>query len=420
VPEQSLPFIKACFSATRGPLVTAKSTINVNLPTVTADMRCGQVFELMRIWEGGSALAVLDDGQGPVGLIARHTLLQAFAHPVTYALYENRPVRLLMNQDPMVVDAEETIDRVSEQIATDYPDAVDEGFIVTENGRYLGMGTVLQVLDSSVQHARKQIADLENARAAAEHANLAKSAFLANMSHELRTPLNAVLGFADLLASGTAGEVTDQQAEYLGDIQTSGRRLLDLINDLLDLSRAESGRLELLEERTDPAGLIEEVRRMLAPRATAAGISIEMEITTEADVWGDERKLAQVLMNLATNAVKFTPAGGSVTLGLDQGRDGAVTLWVRDTGVGIAPGFRPSLFDPFKQESEGVAREYEGAGLGLTLTKQMVELLGGAVRVESTKGEGSTFTVDIPSGSTAEDRSALRGAEGASPPSASS
>jgi signal transduction histidine kinase len=95
-------------------------------------------------------------------------------------------------------------------------------------------------------------------------------------------------------------------------------------------------------------------------------------------------------------------------------------MTVRDTGVGIAPGFRPSLFDPFKQESEGVAREYEGAGLGLTLTKQMVELLGGAVRVESTKGEGSTFTVDIPSGSTAEDRSALRGAEGASPPSASS
>ena len=396
MPEQSLPFIKACFSATRGPLVTAKSTINVNLPTVTADMRCGQVFELMRIWEGGSALAVLDDGQGPVGLIARHTLLQAFAHPVTYALYENRPVRLLMNQDPMVVDAEETIDRVSEQIATDYPDAVDEGFIVTENGRYLGMGTVLQVLDSSVQHARKQIADLENARAAAEHANLAKSAFLANMSHELRTPLNAVLGFANLLASGTAGEVTDQQAEYLGDIQTSGRRLLDLINDLLDLSRAESGRLELLEERTDPAGLIEEVRRMLAPRATAAGISIEMEITTEADVWGDERKLAQVLMNLATNAVKFTPAGGSVTLGLDQGRDGAVTLWVRDTGVGIPAGEMETVLTPFGRGYDAMIRQIEGSGIGLALTRVLIELHGGSFRLESTPGQGTTALAVLP------------------------
>ncbi|MBK1668254.1 hypothetical protein CKO28_09415 [Rhodovibrio sodomensis] len=380
--------------------MTAKSTINRDLPTLTADMRCGQVFELMRMYESGPALAVVDDRDRPVGLIARHTLLQAFAHPVTYALYENRPVRLLMNRAPLTVDAEETIDRVSEWIANEHPDAVDEGFIVTADRRYLGIGTVLQVLDSSVARARQQIAELESARVAAEHANLAKSAFLANMSHELRTPLNAVLGFTDLLASGMAGTVTERQGEYLRDIQTSGRRLLDLINDLLDLSRAESGQLDVADARVDPARLIAEVQRMLAPRAHAAGVEVLSQPDTRDQIRGDERKLLQVLVNLATNAVKFTPQGGVVTLGVSRTADGGTALWVRDTGVGIPESELDSVLAPFGRGHDAMVRQIEGSGIGLALTRVLVELHGGSLVLDSAPGQGTTAQARLPSGRT--------------------
>lgn len=374
----------------------AKSTIHRDLPTVTADMRCGAVFQVMQQCEGGPALAVLDETDRPTGLIARQTLLQAFAHPVTYALYENRPVRLLMNRDPLIVEADQTIDQLSELIANDQPDAIDEGFVVVEGSRYLGIGTVLQLLDRSVERARTQIAELETARAAAEHANRTKSAFLANMSHELRTPLNAVLGFTDLLASGTAGAVSDRQAEYLRDIQMSGRRLLDLINDLLDLSRAESGRLDVAEEQVDPAGLIAEVQRMLAPRAKAAGVELRSEPGIGDQIRGDERKLLQVLVNLATNAVKFTPQGGSVTVGVDRTADGGTTLWVRDTGVGIPQAELDTVLAPFGRGHGAMVRQIEGSGIGLALTRVLVELHGGRFVLDSTAGQGTMAQACLP------------------------
>nr|WP_242468799.1 ATP-binding protein [Rhodovibrio salinarum] len=301
-----------------------------------------------------------------------------------------------MNRDPLVIEAEDTIDRVSERIANDHPDAVDDGFIVVEDGRYLGIGTVLALLNSSVQNARTQIAELEVARTVAEHANQAKSTFLANMSHELRTPLNAVLGFADLLATGTAGPVSDRQAEYLRDIQSSGQRLLDLINDLLDLSRAESGRLDLVETRVDPTCLIEEVQRMLAPRVLGADIVFATEIATDAWVTADERKLLQILMNLATNAVKFTPSGGSVTMGAELQDDGGMLLWVRDTGVGIPSEELETVMTPFGRGREAMARQIEGSGIGLALTRVLVELHGGHLFLESAPKQGTTACAVLP------------------------
>jgi two-component system cell cycle sensor histidine kinase PleC len=376
-------------------VVQAADTVPQMLPTVEPDMTCGQVFARMHAVEAKVALAVVQDGR-PIGLASRTTLLKAFAHPVTYALYENRPIRLLMRRNPLIVDWDTPIERVSELIANDKPDAVDEGFVVVESGRYLGIGTVLQLLDLSVGRAREQIQELDAARKVAETANQAKSTFLANMSHELRTPLNAVIGFSELLASGTAGPVNARQAEYLADVQRSGRRLLDLINDLLDLSRAEAGRLDLNEEAVEPGAILEEVERMLTLRAAEKTQRLDTDLRTDRRVWADERKLLQIALNLATNAVKFTPAGGRITIGAGDTADGGLALWCHDTGEGIAAAEIEQVMEPFGRGQGALARQTEGSGIGLALVRVLVELHDGRLEIDSAPGQGSIVTAAFP------------------------
>jgi two-component system cell cycle sensor histidine kinase PleC len=342
-----------------------------------------------------AGLAVLSDGV-PVGLAGRRQLMQSFAHPVTHALYESRPLSLLMQRDPLVVDATTSVDRVTELIATEKESALDDGFVVVDQGRYAGIGTITALLNLSVSKAREQIHELDVARAEAERASKSKSRFLANLSHELRTPLNSILGFSELIQSGVAGDVTAKQAEYLNDIQTSGRRLLLLINDLLDLSRAEAGRLELEEDEVELGLLVEEARRTLIPRARSKGLSLNFDADCEVDVHVDERKIIQVLLNLVNNAVKFTPEGGAVTLGDEIRPDGGVNLHVVDTGHGIPEGDMQRILEPFGRGRDSAIRQAEGAGIGLALTKVLVELHGGTLDVTSTVGVGSRFTVRLP------------------------
>jgi len=227
-----------------------------------------------------------------------------------------------------------------------------------------------------------------------EVANRHKSEFLANMSHELRTPLNAVIGFSEVLAQGIFGEVNEKQQEYLEDILSSGKHLLSLINDILDLSKIEAGRMELEPTEFSIANALESGVMIVRERAARHGIRVQATVEQNVPpVVADERKVKQILFNLLSNAVKFTPDGGRIDVRV-AAANGDVRIDVQDTGIGIAPDDQTRIFQEFQQV--GRERSREGTGLGLTLTKRYVELHGGRIWVESTPGKGSTFSFTLP------------------------
>jgi signal transduction histidine kinase len=247
----------------------------------------------------------------------------------------------------------------------------------------------------AIQNARlfREIADKSRQlEAASRH----KSEFLSNMSHELRTPLNAILGFSEVLAERMFGEVNEKQAEYLQDILASGRHLLSLINDILDLSKVEAGRLELELGRFHLPTALDNALTLVRERATRHGITLTQTVDERLrDIVADERKVKQILLNLLSNAVKFTPEGGRVSLTVTAAED-VITIGVSDTGIGIAPEDQAAIFEEFRQVGREDARKQEGTGLGLTLAKKFVELHRGRIWVESRVGQGSTFSFTLP------------------------
>jgi signal transduction histidine kinase len=229
-----------------------------------------------------------------------------------------------------------------------------------------------------------------------EVANRHKSEFLANMSHELRTPLNAIIGFSEVLVERMFGELNEKQDEYLKDIFSSGRHLLSLINDILDLSKIEAGRMELELARFDLPAAIDNALTLVKGRAANHGIALALDVDARlGEFVGDERKIKQVLVNLLSNAVKFTPEGGRVEVRAAPA-NGGVQVAVTDTGIGIAPEDREAIFEEFRQVGTDYAKKREGTGLGLALTKRFVELHGGKIWVESEVGRGSTFSFTLP------------------------
>ena len=245
--------------------------------------------------------------------------------------------------------------------------------------------------------SRKAIGRITAYAEAAQAANRAKSDFLANMSHELRTPLNAIIGFSEVLETGQAGELSEKQKEYSGEIRTSGLHLLALINDILDMSKIEAGKMTLELERVDLAALLGSSLAIVRERALHHGIALESRVALDlgfAEV--DPRKFKQMVYNLLANAVKFTPDGGSVRLTAQRLSAGLFEFSVIDTGIGIAEKDKQRLFLPFEQLDGSLARKYEGTGLGLSMVKRLAELHGGTVSVSSEPGRGSCFAVRLP------------------------
>jgi signal transduction histidine kinase len=246
----------------------------------------------------------------------------------------------------------------------------------------------------AIQNARlfREIADKSGQlEAASRH----KSEFLANMSHELRTPLNAIIGFSEILAERMFGDINEKQTEYLQDILESGRHLLSLINDILDLSKIEAGRMELELSEFDLPQAIDNALILVRERASRRGIRLGSTIDPRlAKIDGDERKVKQVLLNLLSNALKFTPEGGRIDVGARLDGDIA-EVSVADTGIGIAPEDQAAVFEEFRQV--GTAdKKAEGTGLGLALSRKFIELHGGKIWVKSQIGAGSTFTFTLP------------------------
>lgn len=223
--------------------------------------------------------------------------------------------------------------------------------------------------------------------------------FLAKVSHELRTPLNAIIGFSELIIrqAGSSLDQTRHQA-YVEDIYTSGRHLLDLINDILDFARAGSGKLLLQESEADIAEVMVSVNRLLGPRMRDAGLEYSQNIPANLGrLWCDERKLKRMLLNLLTNAIKFTPSGGRIDVDVSELPPGIV-LTVRDTGIGIAEADLPRVLEPFIQVDNAHSRRSEGTGLGLPLVKAMIEIHGGKLILESKANEGTTAKLVFPKG----------------------
>ncbi len=236
----------------------------------------------------------------------------------------------------------------------------------------------------------------------AEEANRAKSDFLAGMSHELRTPLNSIIGFTDAMIRGLAGQMSKEQTQYLKYIHESGNHLLDLINDLLDLSKVEAGKMELELSGFDIGETIKNSLVMFVEKAAKHNITLGADVPADIGaVRADERKVKQVIFNLLGNAMKFTPDGGSVLVSVRKtaGQDGGhIEVSVSDTGIGISLEDRKKLFQPFQQLETGYEKKYSGTGLGLSLCKRFVELHGGSIWLESEQGKGSKFSFTIPLG----------------------
>ena len=259
----------------------------------------------------------------------------------------------------------------------------------------------LERVQSKLASQQAEMADLaarlDALRNEAERANRTKSEFLANMSHELRSPLNAVIGFAEIMKDELFGNLgSAQYREYALDIWNSGRHLLDVINDILDLSKIEAGKADLIESEFDLGGTVAACVRLIAGRAQQAEISVRSTVASEGIVlWGDERKIKQVLINLLTTAIKFTKAGGRVRIAVAD-HEAGLDIRISDTGIGMAAADIPVALAAFGQVDSSLARKHEGTGLGLPLSKAMVEMHGGMLSIESEVGIGTTVAIHVP------------------------
>ncbi len=366
-------------------------------PCVGPTVSCAEVYDIFSCNLDLLAIAVVD-GDTPIGLVNRNELTLKLAERYGRPLYENRPVTRLMDPAPLMIEADHSIDFLSRFILDERPSALMQGFIVTKGGRYLGIGTALSMLQVSMVRSKQHSEELERARITAETANRTKSVFLANMSHELRTPLNAIIGFTDFMGSEALGRIEPRQyADYIKDVNESGKHLLNVINAILDMSKVEANRLDLLEDYVDPEQVVSAVCKMMESVADKKNLEIQIDCChTLPDIFVDGQILRQILLNLLSNAVKFSGDSAIIKVQVSLLKDGSMCFSVIDKGIGIAAEDMSKVMEPFGQVDGYLSRQVEGTGLGLPLCKALTEAHGGILQLTSEPGQGTRANVILP------------------------
>jgi len=371
-------------------------SLALSVPPISPDQTCAAVYDHFTANEDIITVPVVENDR-PIGLINRHEFIHALAQKYGRALYDRRPIRMLMDASPLVVDVGTPLETLNRLIVDNNPNALLQGFFITRDDRYLGIGTALSLLQHINQHMHTRARELDEARRSAEQASVSKSRFLATMSHELRTPLNAIMGFSELIEQEIYGPLGDPQyAEYAGLIRSSGEHLLTIIDDVLDMSRIEAGKLELAEEIFSPVELATRCVKTLGPQARDKNVTLSIDHPSDLpDLYADPGKFRQVIFNLLSNAVKFTPSGGTVEIRMRE-TDAEFILAVIDNGIGIDAEDLSRVLEPFVQADNGLQRQYNGTGLGLPLTKSLVELHAGTLEIKSIEGLGTTVVARLP------------------------
>ncbi len=361
------------------------------------DMFCADVFDRL-LAEGDLLNIPVVDGDRPVGLVSRQDFLLVYVRMYGREVYGRQPITALMNAAPVIVDAGMSCEEINARLLSTPASFALQGFIVVENGRYLGLGSAAMLMRVTGDIVMRRAEELERQRRRAEAANESKTQFLAGMSHELRTPLNAIIGFADLIRMQLFGPVDPPRyLEYVEDIHDSGRHLLHMINELLDMAKIEAGRFDLHEDVIDLAHIGTEVLRMLRQSIETARVKLDVCMPAALPlIRADEQQVRRVVVNLLSNAIKFTPAGGNIIMSGRECPDGSLELTVTDTGIGIPADKLDKVLEPFEQVENSFTRTRAGTGLGLPLTKAMVEVHGGTLTLESEMGQGTRVCVLLP------------------------
>jgi two-component system cell cycle sensor histidine kinase PleC len=368
-------------------------------PALSETTTCGEVFEWFLANPGVPAAAIIQSRSGEVlGLVNRFIFFARYARQYVPELFSRKSILKLANRNPLVVDADVGVGDLGATLLVENPEALIECFVVTRRGRYLGVGTGQALLRDKVRLLQAREDELSRALKAETRANAAKSDFLALMSHELRTPLNAIIGFSEVLGTEMLGPLGNPRyREYANDVHGAGRHLLALINDILDLSKAAAGKFELSCEEIMPADVIMECLKLTRGKAHEGGLRMTHDLSPGLpNLFVDRLRFKQVLLNLCSNAIKFTPPGGSVHVTAGYGEDGRFTLAVRDTGIGMAPEQIPMALEPFRQIASPFARHAEGTGLGLALVKSLVECHDGKLEIETALKKGTTVRLTLP------------------------